>query len=981
MCSNGDIYSEGLQKSLENILNDIDAYIHVTDMDNDEILFVNKKIKDTFNFEHEFSGKKCWQIFQKGFNERCSFCPVFQLEKDPTTPVVWEELNTVTGRYYKNVDSVIDWVDGRRVHLQYAIDITETKTAQHDAVNMLGILKNILNGMDAYVYVSDMETDEILFINNRMKNAFGLTDAAVGSTCWKVLQDGFSERCSFCPNFSLEKTPDVPVVWEEHNTVTKRHYKNVDSVIEWMDGKKVHMQHSTDITDILEAQGETKAVRERLETALSSSKAGVWEISFETNLLSYDAVSANLFGLDPENGTMHISELIAHLEKTMVESSGPDLLQGLRDSNPYSGVTVRVFHLNFPDGSIRYVRNHGNTIRDKTGKAQRVIGMCIDITPQVTMENELMAAKNAAENASRAKSQFLSNMSHEIRTPMNAIIGMTDILLNDDLSDRHRSHLHDIKVSSTALLGIINDILDFSKIEAGKLQIHNVDYDIMQLLKNIGSMFTFSAKKKGISFALDIQGDIPECLYGDDIRLRQVLVNVVGNAVKFTQSGGVTLRVGVESDNIFFDVIDTGVGIKPEEMPNIFNDFDRLDLHANRAIAGTGLGLSITKNLVSMMGGAIHVESEYGKGSVFSLEFPLVFGDASRMVGVTAEPDLIDAPDANVLVVDDTEVNLHVAAGLLRLYGITCDTALSGQEAIDKIATKKYDIIFMDHMMPGMDGVETTRKLRETYDMDSLVVIALTANAVEGAREMLLNAKMNDYLSKPIDGIQLNNILLKWLPAEKLRQKKREKEPAAAQEISEQLQRVASIEGVDVRLGLERIGGLQDAYETSLGIFARRLPGVLSKLSSFLQHKDAVGFSIEVHGLKGSLNNIGATSLAATAEALERKSKVGDLRFCEENLPALDLVLTGLHEKLSAALSKNAPTASSAPAGDSALLRQQLTVVRELLNAFEGDEALAITLKLSEHDYGATINEILKQASVFIEEFEYERAMAALEAL
>ncbi len=970
--------------ALMNILNGVDAFVYVSDLQTGEILFANRKTKETFNLGENGTENVCWKVFQAEFTGKCPFCPLFALENDPDTPVVWEEKNTITGRYYRNIDSIIEWTDKTRVHLHYAVDITDTRTAQHEASNMLEILKNILNGMDAYVYVSEMETDEILFINNRMKTAFGLGDDAVGKTCWQVLQSGFTERCSFCPNFRFEKKPHEIIVWEEHNTVTGRHYKNVDSVIEWMDGKKVHMQHSTDITDIMEAQRETRAVRERLETALASSQAGVWELDFGLGLLTYDAMCAGLFGLDPRKNSIRINELIAYLETIAPsDANSPDLIEGLRSEDPYRDGPAKDYCLVFPDGTERYVRNYGNTFRDKAGKVMHVIGMSIDITQHVRMENDLKAAKNAAENASRAKSQFLSNMSHEIRTPMNAIIGMTEILLHENLNDRQRHYLDDIRVSATALLEIVNDILDFSKIEAGKFELAQIDYNFPSLLYHIESIFTFAAKKKNITFRMELRSDIPPCLYGDDVRLSQVLINIIGNAVKFTAKGGVTLTVDAGDGMLRFAVSDTGVGIKEEDMPNIFKDFDRFDLCANRTISGTGLGLSITRNLVSMMGGSIHVTSEYGAGTTFFVEFPLIPGNPANMDSGGAEQDFISAPDAQVLVVDDNEVNLNVAAGLLRLFDISCDTAMSGSEAIGKIEAKKYDIVFMDHMMPGMDGVETTLCLRERYGMDELVVVALTANAVEGARESLLDADMNDYLSKPIEKEKLNQILGKWLPADKLRHAEARVPAAAPQcDLSPLLARVAAIEGVDVRLGLDRIGGMQDAFTGSLGIFARRAPETADSLAAFLERDDVRGFAVAVHGLKGSLHNIGATGLALQAEELEHKARENDLAFCKEHLPALRDALGALHAGLAEALAREGGGDSAALApGDRELLLVQLPVVRDLVNSFEGDEALTLLRNLRAYDYGADLNGTLKDVCRLVEEFAYDEALVLLDRL
>ena len=1116
---------------MADVLNQLDVSVYVSDIETDELLFVNNMLRETFSFEEDISGLHCWEVLQSGMSGRCPFCPIHQLEKEPRTPVIWEEQNSRTGRYYRKVDSIITWSDGRDVHIQYAIDITDAKVLQRESENRLQVLKNILNGLDACIYVSDMSTDEILFINNRMQEAFGLDEDAVGQTCWKVLQSGFTERCSFCAATHLEENPGVPVVWEEHNTVTGRHYKNVDTAIEWIDGRLVHLQHSVDITDLLEAQRDIHDARDRLEIALTASHAGVWELDIINNRFSYDELCGKLLGLPAELEAIDIETLVSHFESIMAEETAPEMFKALREKDVYAQWPVRDSKLVFPNGDTRYLRSYGNAVKDETGKTVRVIGMNMDITQTVNLENALKEATIAAENqgradaearaqamldatplaasfwdmdgnmldcnmeavrlfglskksdyidhfydlipeyqpdgepsrdkaaretaaafetgrrqfewmyqtpqgeplpvettlvrvpwkgeyrlaaysrdlrrikaieqerreaiehsmemevqakfaraASEAKSQFLSNMSHEIRTPMNAIIGMADLLTNEQLSERQRAYVNDIGVSATALLGIINDILDFSKIEAGRLQLVPVDYDIMELLQNIESMFLFTAQKKGLAFEMNIRRELPPCLYGDDIRLRQILVNVLGNAVKFTAKGSVSLTVDIVDGMLCFDIADTGIGLKKEDIPKVFNEFDQLDPDHNRNITGTGLGLSITKNLVSLMEGKIWVDSVYGEGSVFHIRVPLLRGRADNLRAKKAVWRPIYAPSASVLVVDDNEINLNVAAGLLSLSGIKSDTALSGAQAIDKIAAKAYDIVFMDHMMPEMDGVETTRRLRQQYGRDKLVIVALTANAVEGAREMLLTADMNDYLSKPIDKDQLNQILAKWLPKERIVENgnalPQEQEP-----LSPLLQDVAAIEGVDVRLGLERIGGLQDPYERSLRILARRLPETAERLTGFLESDDLKGFSIEVHGLKGSLNNIGASVLAEMAEVLEQRSKGGDGAFCRRSLPALCDALAYLQRALSAALARQeGAAAEERPAGDRVGLSRGLAPVRAMLDAFEGEEALQAVQQLAAYSYGNDVDEMLAGMIRAIEEFEYEQAIGMIDA-
>ncbi len=853
-------------EALKTILNQLDAFVYVTDLDTNEILFVNRKMQETFGHDCNVVGTICYQTIQKGIDKRCSFCPIHQLEIAPDVPVVWETQNTLNRRYYKNTDSIIEWTDGRKAHLQYSIDITDIKYSQREAATSNEILKNILNGMAAYIYVSDMRTDEILFINTSMREAFGLSEDVVGKICWQVLQQGFTERCSFCPNFKLEKDPSAEVVWEEHNTLTHRHYKNVDSVISWTDGRLVHMQHSTDITDL----------------------------------------------------------------KTAIE---------------------------------------------------------------------------AAESASRSKSQFLSNMSHEIRTPMNAILGMTDILLNDNLSERQRRYLHDINVSANSLLGIINDILDFSKIEAGKLELVPVDYSLMELLDNLDSIFAFAAEQKGLAFYLDIQDKLPAFLFGDDIRLRQALVNVIGNAIKFTKQGGVTLAVNIDPTHLQFHVADTGIGIKPEELKNIFEEFGQLDARNNRNITGTGLGLSITSSLVHLMGGTITVESVYGQGTTFHLNLPYQLGSEARAKeSPTRAFACIEAPDAKILVVDDNEINLNVATGILGMANIKCDTASSGWEAIRKIDSegKHYDIVFMDHMMPEMDGVETTRVLRETHPPEELVIIALTANAVGGTKDLLIASGMNDFLSKPIDNKHLTYILRKWLPPGIVRLKKSTPSASSAapdspassaatapgKPKSPLFDRLRRIEGMDVDAALKCLSGMEEIYASSLALLIRRLPESLERLDAFLAGGDIKGFAIEVHGLKGSLRAIGAVALGEVSEELEMAAKDNQLESCVENLPDYLAAVRSLLNKLSAAqeeaAAETAGETSPPPAaakGEAGELREKLAEVRGLLDSFESDAALELLAIVRRKDYGGDLNEMLKQVCGKIEAFDYDGAMALIDAL
>jgi signal transduction histidine kinase/DNA-binding NarL/FixJ family response regulator len=386
------------------------------------------------------------------------------------------------------------------------------------------------------------------------------------------------------------------------------------------------------------------------------------------------------------------------------------------------------------------------------------------------------AARDKADTESKYKSAFLANMSHEIRTPMNAIIGMADLLVNEQISRRQMGFINDIKVSAYSLLSTINNILDFSKIESGKFSLTPANYDFRALIDNIIVMFRYVTQKKGLEFKYESSGDLPEYLYGDELRLRQVLTNVCGNAVKYTEQGYIKLNISFSGINLIFEVSDTGMGIHKEDLPKLFDAFERMEMKKNRSIAGTGLGLPICKSIVEMMGGLILVDSEYGKGSVFTIIIPVVSGDKSEVkpVKVQKRERTLYAPNASILIVDDNEINLKVAEGLLGLFKISVKTAFSGKEAISMVQKNDFDIVFMDHMMPEMDGIEATGEIRKLgAQYEKLPIIALTANTVQGVKEIFLSNGFNEFISKPIKIQELNEILREWLPPEKIEEKTR----------------------------------------------------------------------------------------------------------------------------------------------------------------------------------------------------------------
>jgi len=518
------------------------------------------------------------------------------------------------------------------------------------------------------------------------------------------------------------------------------------------------------------------------------------------------------------------------------------------------------------------------------------------------------------EASSKYKSEFLAMMSHEIRTPMNAILGMAELAIREkDLPPRVKEHVLTIRKSGANLLSIINDILDFSKIDSGKLEIVLADYRFASLIKDVSSVIGIKVSDSQIEFRVNVDDGIPPILVGDEARIRQIILNLLGNAVKYTAKGFVALtvrgnRIDEEVVNITIEVADSGRGIRPEDINKLFKDFVQIDLVKNKGIEGTGLGLAITRSLVKAMGGAINVHSEYGKGSVFTVELPQEISKRDDVADDTAAAALFKAPAARALVVDDVPTNLAVAQGLLSIYDISVDTCLSGAESIEAVAMHRYDLVFMDHMMPGMDGIEAAAQIRALGSQyEDLPIIALTANAVSGMKEMFERHGFNGYISKPIEISTLSAVLEKWIPKEKQIKRTQEEiaaavtgNPADAQAAVVNDEQAGSpkegsaaakapaeikIEGVDTAKGIEMMNGDAKIYLRILGVFHKGGQDKINEINSALEASDIRLYTTYVHGLKSALASIGATELSAAALELEMAGRAENREYIDEHTP------------------------------------------------------------------------------------------------
>ena len=575
------------------------------------------------------------------------------------------------------------------------------------------------------------------------------------------------------------------------------------------------------------------------------------------------------------------------------------------------------------NGEYVYVRATGESIRDEDGYAIRTLGTIMDISEEVNTLENTERLRKSAEEANKAKSVFLANMSHEIRTPLNAVIGLSDLVLDTDngINEESRYRLAQINNAGTTLLSTVNDILDISKIEAGKFELVPIKYDIPSMINDAITQSILHKDEKPIEFVMNISDTVPTHLYGDELRIKQILNNFLSNAFKYTAKGTVELTVDClrdgESDWLTFIIRDTGIGIREEDMENLFNDYVQMDMSANRKIIGTGLGLSIAKRLIEQMDGSIEAISEYGKGSIFTAKIRqkhitddtidaevieslkhLNYSEIKRRKSVNFTR--LNIPYARVLIVDDVITNLDVARGLMKPYNMQIDCVTSGQEAIEALLDKRirYNAIFMDHMMPGMDGIETTQKIRE-MDTDyarNIPIIALTANAIVGNEEMFLQKGFQAFISKPIEIAHLDSVIREWIrdKEQEALYSRTDDQVVPVQDDDKNWQALdKGISGINIEKGLSRFYGDRTAYTDVLRSYAKNTLPILDAIRE--PDKDNLtDYTTSVHGIKGSSRGISAEETAGIAEALENAAIAGEYNYIvaqNENLIKITLKL------------------------------------------------------------------------------------------
>ena len=617
------------------------------------------------------------------------------------------------------------------------------------------------------------------------------------------------------------------------------------------------------------------------------------------------------------------------------------------------------------------------------------------------LNQEYEKAKDEAVRANEAKSLFLSNMSHEIRTPINAVLGMNEMILRECADKQILSYAANIRSSGKTLLFLINDILDMSKIESGKMEIVRVEYEPENMMMDLWNVIFLRAQEKGLSICFTLDETMPRMLYGDDVRIKQIVTNLLTNAVKYTPQGGIEMTAAYERAEdgmirLIISVKDTGMGIRKEDMGKLFENFQRLDEEKNRNIEGTGLGMNITMSLLKLMDGDMKVESEYGKGSVFTVTIPQRIvcdeptGDFEsirkrREQNLSKKQQSFEAPEAKVLVVDDNSMNLTVFQSLLKRTKMQITTADSGKKCLELVKKEPYHVIFMDHMMPEMDGIETLHEMQKLSDYPNAAtpVIVLTANALSGAREGYLKEGFVDFLTKPIDGDLLEETVAKYLPDMLVKRTEEGEEESGEEAIRIDQEKFLTYD-ISVENGLAYAKGDLGMYLELARLFVKDR-GKQDVMRQFLEEENLKDYAILVHGLKGNARTLGADRLADMAFEHEKESKAGNAVYAdghfEELLGVWDSTLAGFERLLDDCGKGGTDQYAAVAAGGETvkLSEDDLENVALLLDDFETQKAIEQLKEWIQKPLEPSMYERIKNVLTALEdEFDEDKAIELL---
>ncbi len=728
------------------------------------------------------------------------------------------------------------------------------------------------------------------------------------------------------------------------------------------------------------------------ESQLTEANAGRYIFHLvSTSMLIYDnnkvlvqasEEAVRFLGLEGKKGqTLPLTELfkIKEDELPMWEADQASFEAPARGSGKHCLVTMHVMR---------------DVFGEKTGNLVSVY----DATERHEFTEELQRERKRADEANNAKSEFLARMSHEIRTPINTVLGMNEMIKRESLDRQILHYSSNIEAAGETLLSIINDILDVSKVEAGQMKIVCAEYETRTMFESLIDMFALRAADKGLEFETDIDPKIPARLYGDEVRVNQILVNLLSNAVKYTEKGKVLLkatgRVHSNKCELTLSVEDTGIGISEEDQERLFDPFARFDEARNRGIEGTGLGLSIVNSLCGLMNAQIDLESKLGEGSTFTIiiDQDIIDPKAVGIISVSEGRDRqvgdykpsFTAVDANILVVDDNRMNLEVIRGLLKRTKVTVDTAISGEECIDMLRRKHYDIVFIDHMMPVMDGIETLARIRELAPgenkSENAKYIMMTANALKGAREFYVAHGYDDYLSKPVEAVKLERMVASYLP-ERMIDSENDPDITVITDEDDRIEKVAAILkefGVDMRKGLEYTGDY-DGYADTARSYMESYVDEKKDLEKLRSQRDIENYRILIHGIKSNARTLGYDELFEYAYSQEMACANGVFDGVASDGPRPEAYLDNLAGAFTAAFGYDENADGSPSSGTLPITTDEIWEIRnrlvDLLENFEETRARELAEKLMTHDIGEENMRAATDIIKFLKRYDYDNAL------
>ena len=1117
---------------LERILNGMDALVYVTDPTTDEILFINDKMRERFGFgANEGVGMICWKALRKGMPERCPFCPKYKLKKHPDETVVWEEHKAETGKDYLNSDNLIEWADGRLVHMQHSVEVTEVKKGSLTQQELMSKISSLL--------ISENYSEKLL------PSAMKMVGEHMGYT--RVLLSLLNQQASkltityeWSENGTKTDEKDISIPFVPDNRIsrsiimerkavishevsdTEKHFRSDKYGIKSFLSIPIYLKDElfgilsfdvatdnyiweskdTQIADFL--CGVFAGVFDRTRTGanllkMSSLVESVMQpivyIATDESVAYYNDATFKVFGYTREEFLEGGVELL--FGKEMYERVRTEVWPQSFAAGFVEGVELQMIH---KDGRVLTFSFLGFVINVE-GELPQLATIGTDIT-------DLIDAKDRAEDASRAKGDFLSRMSHEIRTPMNAIKGLAELLALTELDNIQDGYVQNIVKSSNSLLSIVNDVLDFSKINENRIEFIDVKYYLADLVAEVSSMVNLRATEKGLMLLMEISPFLPKELLGDDVRVKQVIINILNNAVKYTPKGYVTLRLfGEDTDNGFelvCAVEDSGIGIRKEDIPFLFEAFSQADRKVNHNIQGTGLGLSISDRLARGMGGSITVESEYGKGSIFTARFPqrvecrdpiavvenpeekhvlilhsdvranslaamleeldityktvsseeellhitnenyshIIYGDTFSdnsirrlvkeftdvvfiaikdmryavgqselhdtvlfrpllitelvkalalipgQVGTTsASEKTIDdfvLDGTHVLVVDDNEINLIVSGEILRAYKAEVTCAEGGQIALDLCEEQKFDLIFMDHMMPEMDGVETTVALRAGQSINKETpIIALTANVINDVASYYLENGMNDFISKPIDLNDLRRVLLKWLPEEKITTMENVFQPEASslsqtkEQSMERLIQSFDAFGMYVSDVMREIDNDYDVFFERMERIHNDLAPLVARLRDQVRLENWADFAGSMGEMSSMIHDVGARDCSGRARKLANAGKENNADYIKSDFFSLMDNMYMLEKKMEVAVPLVLGNISpDVPFGDLHYCYDRLLDMKVSLSDKDYDTSLALLDSLEHYSLDHDLDLILVGLGAKLAEHDFDGVLA-----